>query len=204
MTPLNQISGKLHKELVYSRRINQLCKLLLEVIPPDTKSLLDVGCGDGLLTSMIKEQRPDLEVKGVDVLVRPENRIEVIPFDGFHLPFDDKSFDMVIFFDVLHHTTDLNQLLKEASRVSRKFIVVKDHIQSDLYSKLVLRFMDWVGNSSHGVALPYNYQTKKQWDIINEKNHLTMDLYFAQLNLYPKPFNYLFDRNLHFLARYRV
>ena len=96
MTPLNQISGKLHKELVYSRRINQLCKLLLEVIPPDTKSLLDVGCGDGLLTSMIKEQRPDLEVKGVDVLVRPENRIEVIPFDGFHLPFDDKSFDMVI------------------------------------------------------------------------------------------------------------
>ena len=65
-------------------------------------------------------QRPDLEITGVDVLVRPKNHIPVQLFDGRQLPFPDQSFDAVMFVDVLHHTDDPSVLLREAKRVARK------------------------------------------------------------------------------------
>ena len=59
-------------------------------------SILDVGCGDGLLTARLAQMRPDLKVRGTDVLVRPETAIEVTPFDGVTLPEADQSFDTVL------------------------------------------------------------------------------------------------------------
>ena len=39
-------------------------------------------------------------IRGVDVLVWPEDRIPVETFGGYQLPFDDKNFDAVMFVDV--------------------------------------------------------------------------------------------------------
>ena len=53
---------------------------------------------------LIVRARPDLQVSGVDVLVRPDAHIAVTPFDGRRLPFGDRSRDTVLLCDVLHHT----------------------------------------------------------------------------------------------------
>jgi hypothetical protein len=47
--------------------------------------------------------------------------------------------------------------------VARKAIVIKDHTLDGLFAGLTLRLMDHVGNSRHGVALPYNYWPRQKW-----------------------------------------
>ena len=65
--------------------------------------------------------------------------------------------------DVLHQTDDPMNLLREAVRVARQAIVIKDHLLQGAFAYPTLRFMDWVGNARHGVALPYNYWTPAEW-----------------------------------------
>jgi hypothetical protein len=60
--------------------------------------------------------------------------------------------------------------------------------------------MDWVGNAPHGVALPYNYWTRAQWDDMLHQSGLSATVWKQDLRLYPVPFRWLFDRSLHFIA----
>jgi hypothetical protein len=64
--------------------------------------------------------------------------------------------------------------------------------------------MDWVGNAPHGVALPYNYWQEDQWKSEFKKLRLTLAEWKSDLGLYPVPFCWLFDRQLHFIARLEV
>jgi SAM-dependent methyltransferase len=126
--------------------------------------VLDVGCGDGSIDRLITRQKTGLEIEGIDVLLRPQTHITVNIFDGKHIPHPDKSFDIVMFVDVLHHTDDPLNLLKEALRVSRHGLLIKDHLKEGFLANTTLSFMDWVGNAPHGVRLPYHYWTRQQWD----------------------------------------
>ena len=55
------------------------------------------------------------------------------------------------------------QLLREAVRVARRGLLIKDHTLTGFLAGPTLRLMDRVGNQRHGVALPYNYWTQQQW-----------------------------------------
>jgi SAM-dependent methyltransferase len=171
---------------------------------PQHANVLDVGCGDGEIACLLKQQRPDLSVTGVDVLVRPDTRVPVEPFDGRTLPFADDSFDVVLFVDVLHHCDWPLELLQEARRVARQSIVIKDHSLEGFAAGRTLRFMDGVGNRRHGVALPYNYWRPDQWNAAFAELGLMVELQLRQLHLYPWPLSLAFDRRLHFLARLRA
>jgi len=67
-------------------------------------------------------------ITGIDVLVRDHAHGPVVKFDGTSIPFPDRSFDTLVFVDVLHHTNDPVLLLREAARVARNTIVIKDCI----------------------------------------------------------------------------
>jgi hypothetical protein len=54
-------------------------------------------------------------------------------------------------------------LLREAARVARKIVLIKDHTLNGLFAAQRLRFMDKVGNARHGVSFPYNYWPKQRW-----------------------------------------
>jgi SAM-dependent methyltransferase len=191
--------GALHQRLVFPRRVRVLANHLSGLIPAGSR-ILDVGCGDGTIDSVILQQRGDVSIEGVDVLVRPQSQIPVLPFDGSTIPYPNKTFDIVMFVDVLHHTEDPRVLLREAARVG-KAILIKDHFRQGFLAGPTLRFMDWVGNAHHGVALPYNYSTKAQWKVAFEALHLRANTMNESLNLYPAPASWLFDRSLHFVAR---
>ena len=110
---------QIHAGYVHNRRIRVLSGHLAELIP-QAAQVLDVGAGDGMLAHTIRQRRPDIEVKGIDVLVRADTHVPVEAFDGTHIPYDDASFDFVMFVDVLHHADDPSHLLREAVRVARK------------------------------------------------------------------------------------
>lgn len=193
----------IHERYSYNRRIETLSNHLAEVIPEGAR-VLDVGCGDGELASIIMQRRPDIQIEGVDILVRNETRIPVAPFDGQTIPYDNGSFDVVMFSDVLHHTDDPLILLREAVRVTRKSIVLKDHTCDGLFADVTLRFMDYVGNARYGVSLPFNYWTKKKWLDAFESLHLVIRTWKKDLRLYPRWADPIFGRSLHFVAKLEV
>jgi SAM-dependent methyltransferase len=168
---------------------------------PKHSVVLDLGCGDGRLARALLDSRPDLAVRGMDVMPRSESLIPVEPFHGHRIPLADHSVDVVMIVDVLHHTKTPLELLAEAARVARRSVLLKDHICQGIFAASTLRFMDWIGNYRHGVSLPYNYLTHQQWSAAFRCARLTVDLWEGSLGLYPIPARWWFDRSLHFVAR---
>jgi SAM-dependent methyltransferase len=189
----------IHARFVFGRRVQVLAERLDPLMPVGA-TVLDVGCGDGTLAALLMRRRPDMQITGVDVLVRPGSRIHVEHFDGTHLPFDDASFDRAMLVDVLHHTDDPIVLLREAQRVARQAIVIKDHSLCGVAARATLSVMDWVGNAHHGVHLPYNYWTPVQWRHAFATLKLDIADWHSSVSLYPRPFSWIFDRELHFIA----
>jgi len=197
--PSISVAGEIHTHLVLNRRAAILAKHLANLLPSHAR-VLDVGCGDGIIDHLIKQTRPDITMEGIEVFVRPHPRIPVKSFDGSVIPYPDASFDTAMFVDVLHHTENPLQLLKEGSRVA-KTILIKDHLLEGLLSAATLRFMDWFGNAHHGVVLPYNYWSHDQWKTAFGALGLTVLEVNDSLGLYPAPASWLFERKLHFLAK---
>lgn len=195
------VLDRVHGDYVFSRRTRILSDLLLQLLPSQG-TVLDVGCGDGTIASLIMQQRPGLQLQGIDILVRPKPLIPVTKFDGRTIPLADKSVDAVMFVDVLHHANDPFVLLDEARRVARQMVVIKDHTRDGLLAESRLRFMDWVGNARHGVALPYNYFSTAQWRDAAQSHGLKVDQWLTDLRIYPWWADWIFGSSLHFTARF--
>jgi SAM-dependent methyltransferase len=194
---------RIHSAHVHTRRVRVLASHLCDMIPHGAR-VLDVGAGDGLLASQVLAKRTDLQWVAIDTLARPVTHVPMQLFDGEHLPFGDKEFDQVIFIDVLHHADDPMSLLREAVRVTRNGILIKDHLREGIFAGPTLRFMDWVGNSAWGVSLPYNYWNRAQWQAAQRELRLETEENRVSLGLYPWWANWWFGRSLHFIARFRA
>lgn len=186
----------------FNRRIWVLSRHLAKAIPT-RGSVLDVGCGDGLLASTLLKLRPDLRIEGVDVVPRPRTLIPVALYDGTTLPFADKSFDYVTIVDVLHHTDDPSIVLAEASRVAREGVIIKDHLREGFLAQQTLTFMDWFGNLGDGVPMPYNFLSRAEWQAAFFRARLESVSMVERLGIYLPPAGWLFDRSLHFVAYLR-
>jgi SAM-dependent methyltransferase len=130
--------------------------------------------------------------------------VPVSVFDGKTLPFSDRTFDTVLFCDVLHHMDSPQAMLQEAVRVARKNVLIKDHVADGWLARPTLRLMDFVGNAPHGVVLPYNYLMKQQWQEVIDSVGLSAVAKSTRLSLYPRWADALFGRSLHFVALYRL
>jgi len=190
---------KTHRKIIMGRRVSQIAKGISSLIPKGVNSVLDVGAGTGEMAVAINELRPELEFSGVDVYIRPKTFIPVTEYNGEVLPFDDNSIDAVIIVDVLHHCDDPAAVLKECARVSKRWVIIKENISDSRHDEMVLSFMDWVGNRSHGVVLPYNYLSTLKWQSVIEEAGLKKIDSFTKLKLYPVPFEFLFGGGLHCL-----
>jgi SAM-dependent methyltransferase len=167
---------------------------------PENGRVLDIGSGDGLISKSIQQNRKDVSIEGIDIMVRPKAHIPVRQFDGTHVPHADNSFDAVMLIDVLHHTDDPVVLLREAARVSKNLVVLKDHTRDGFLAGPTLHFMDRVGNTRHGVSIRANYWTEKRWRSTFAELGLTVNKWTDDVPLYPWWASWLFGRSLHFVA----
>ncbi len=203
VTILRRVRGWLHWRLIFRRRIRVLAQAILPLLP-EKGCVLDVGCGSGELAAILSSWRPGLVFQGLDVLARDTCAIPVTPYDGTTFPFPDSSFDVVLFVDVLHHTHEPFSLLCEARRVARANVIVKDHLCDGPLARLVLKFMDWVGNAPHGVAMPFHFLSREEWERGWRGAGLEAEVVTGRIGLYPVWARPIFEWNLHFLARFPV
>ncbi len=194
--------ASLHNTLhipVFGRRVRKLAEALSSLVPEGSR-VLDVGCGDGQISALVVARCANVSIVGIDVFLRPERSIPVTLFDGKTIPFEDDSLDVVMFVDVLHHAENPVALLAEAARVSKKYLLLKDHVHTGPVGKWTLRLMDWFGNAQHDVLLPYNYLSGPEWAKAYEEVGLRPVKTLRQLGLYPRPADWIFGRGLHFIS----
>lgn len=117
----------------------------IKMIPAEVKSVIDVGCGDGLLTNQLLDQYE--KVLGVDVSNEALKHVkaEKIVAGMDLLPLPDQSFDLGICAEVIEHLPNpiFKESLLELQRVSKKYILItvpNDEFLRDRFVKCPLCF----------------------------------------------------------------
>ena len=116
------------------------------IINPEEKSVLEVGCGGGILTEEIA--RMGFITYGIDPAEKSLNnairhakdndlKIEYRKGTGENLPFRSNSFDVVLCCDVLEHVRDLPKVISEVSRVLKNGgVFIYDTFNRTYFSKI--------------------------------------------------------------------
>ena len=96
-------------------------------------SVLDVGCGEGVLTARWAEQIGTGRVVGIDLedpklrrewTLRPRPNLEFQAMAGESLPFGDGEFELAAATEVLEHVPDPERTLCEMARVASRHLIV--------------------------------------------------------------------------------
>ena len=121
------------QNLVVRRLMARFQRCLDELVAqaaPD--SLLDVGCGEGLLVQRVAQRLPSARVVGTDLQERSIQtgwsrheapNLEFRTMDGRTLPFADGEFDTVSAIELLEHVPDPEVMLAEMSRCARRHLL---------------------------------------------------------------------------------
>jgi|GEM_PF-3047350 ubiquinone/menaquinone biosynthesis C-methylase UbiE len=127
---------------------NELTNHIFSVLNSDIKNFLDIGCGDGDLTSRISTKcrftsgiEPDFK-KITHANTKSSDKLFYIVNSGTELAFKNLTFDMVLFCQSLHHISVQNQkfALSEAGRVLKKngiLLIIEPLYNTGLYGELV-------------------------------------------------------------------
>jgi SAM-dependent methyltransferase len=103
---------------------------LIDALPSRPRSVVEVGCGDGVLLAQLAGRGVGEARHGFDISERAiayaASRPEVDlaqAFDGHALPVADGAYDLGILSHVLEHVPDPLPLLRETARASRAVVV---------------------------------------------------------------------------------
>lgn len=136
---------------------------ILSVLP-NGKKILDVGCGTGTLAYELKKNRYDttgLDISKFAIEKARKKGINAKQHDlDKKLPFADESFDCSICCQVLQHIFKPSSLIKEMTRVSKKYVVI--NVPNIAYWRFRLRLLNgkfpFIGNAEQ---LPIRFFTLK-------------------------------------------
>ncbi|HEU4979367.1 MAG TPA: class I SAM-dependent methyltransferase [Solirubrobacteraceae bacterium] len=99
----------------------------------DPRSLLDVGCGEGVLTHEWAQRLPGRRVVGLDLddpqlhaewAGRRAPNLEYLVMKAENLPFADGEFDVASAIEVLEHVPDPEHTVAEMARVAQRWLLV--------------------------------------------------------------------------------
>jgi len=110
---------------------------ILNNIDPNTKTLVDIGCGNGYLLKKIHEKFPNIELYGFDIKDKDDSTIYKYTKGNVEkMPFPDKAFDVVTCSHVVEHLVDLEQCANELKRITKKQLFVVTPCQRYFYYTL--------------------------------------------------------------------
>lgn len=122
--------------------------------------IIDIGCGSGYISSILKSQ--GFDVIPVDVAdFHGPRLIEPIIYDGVKLPFKNKLFDTALLLMVLHHTPDPEIVFSEAARVAKNIILIETSYMNSI-NRFITIMADTLGNL-RTKAFWKSYKSDSQW-----------------------------------------
>jgi SAM-dependent methyltransferase len=128
--------------------------------------ILDLGAGDGLLALEIKEQL-EKEVVLVDIVDYNYTDLPLILYDQEEkIPLANEEVYTTILYTVLHHASNPEHVLKEATRITRKHLVIIEGYVEEADIKMTNCFFDWFYNRVIGdedINVPLNFLKVKGW-----------------------------------------
>lgn len=111
----------------------------LDSLGGSERTLLEVGCGGGYNSEIINSQRPELEYQGLDIsdamIAISRAHYPDRPFlvgSAYELPFEPRSFDVVVDGVALIHMPDWQKALAEYARVARSEVILHGLTLTDM------------------------------------------------------------------------
>ncbi|MEZ4441051.1 MAG: class I SAM-dependent methyltransferase [Polyangiaceae bacterium] len=117
------------------------------------RSVVEIGAGNGAILERLEEldfaqelSALEISASGVEVIKNRgiERLVDCQQFDGYHVPYEDDTFDLAVMSHVIEHVEYPRMLLYEAKRIA-KYVFVEVPLEDNL--RLPLDFvLDKVGH----------------------------------------------------------
>ncbi len=173
-----------NRRFLFPWREERVVSELAPLLPPGSR-VLDFGCGDGHLSRVLAD-RSGARILGIDIYPPEDRWIPRIVYDGGRLPVRDRALDGAVMVDMLHHTSDVKESLRELTRVACDFLLIKDMKYRTRLGYRVLQFTDlWTNSPDPKALLRYNYLTWAQWREIFEELGWSVLHYRPSFSLVP-------------------
>jgi SAM-dependent methyltransferase len=105
--------------------IAQRLELIRKIMPPDVRTILDAGCGNGAVTN---ELYPAYDITGLDFSAAALEHVQApkVQASVASIPFPDNSFDLVMCNEVLEHLGDEDLLaaVAELKRCTSRYLLI--------------------------------------------------------------------------------
>lgn len=144
-----------YNELYGEEQLNKLKEVEKIVSFKKNYLILDIGCGTGILTSKIAKNAK--LVVGTDVSkkmilkAKKKKNVFYIIADAEHLPFKQKTFDIIVSFSAIQNVSNPKKMIKEAKKVGKKVAITvpmklwkKEKITSLGQFNIIKGQKDWI------------------------------------------------------------
>ncbi len=119
------VYDKFDWEQLKAENLQKKITIIKDFIPEDVKTIIDIGCGNGIITNALSDI---YDITGVD---RSETALKFLKTkkilaNAENIPVEDNSFDMVFSSEMLEHLEDntLSLSISEMKRLSKKYILI--------------------------------------------------------------------------------
>lgn len=159
----------------------------------DPGQVLEVGCGEGMLSCMIRRWKPQARVVGVDLESSLFDRratraagVDCLVQSAYDLGFRDQGFDLVVAAEVLEHLDDPPRALAEIQRVARGhllFSVPREPIWRVLNLARLSYVRDWgntPGHVQHWSSRGFRRMIGERFEVVAEARPLPWTVLLAR------------------------
>jgi len=166
--------------------LKEKVKLVLNYIPDDVSSIIDIGCGNGIITNQLAER---YFVMGVDA---SKEALSFVKTKKLHSSSDkinveDHSFDLVFSSELLEHLPENNlvETVNEFKRINKKYIFITVP-NNEMLSKTFIK-CDKCNNIFHAYGHINSFNEAKLIDLIGDDFiHLKTNYFGPQIKEYNK------------------
>ncbi len=166
----NERWGKNNQEICFRHR--EALKMI------KSGKVLDVGCGDGLFLTMLKDvdsEGVDISREGIEKCREKGLKVSLCDFSKDKLPFLNDEFDNVVVLDVLEHLYFPEKLLKEAKRVSKRNIIISVPNFNSLPARIQMFFGRIPENNTAHKGHVYWFNLKVLMKMLNDSGLKIID-----------------------------
>ncbi|PIR05760.1 hypothetical protein COV56_01080 [Candidatus Kuenenbacteria bacterium CG11_big_fil_rev_8_21_14_0_20_37_9] len=130
--------------------------------------VLDLGCGDGLFIESLRDKGikgvgADFSRTAIEKCKKKGLEVYLLDVGQKNIPIENNSFDYVVMLDVLEHLLCPEELLLEAKRISKKYLIISVPNFSSLPARVQMAMGRVPENNkkNKGHAFWFNYSVLK-------------------------------------------